>query len=170
MHLAVCTTRKLCRRTCKQTSTLLIRRTNRATQSASALVLLPTTCFGVGNVMGLSWIGVPVCILYSPIHCYINSLINHDTGRDPHAYLRAIGTKELESTRRFGKPLENEFPHGDMLEGKIAPEANIELFDKYLALSSYLLPKSRDNLLNRPTLRHPGMYRRRLVAWRLSAN
>ncbi|OBU00470.1 Phosphotransferase enzyme [Pseudogymnoascus verrucosus] len=77
--------------------------------------------------------------------------------RDPHAYLRAIGTKELELTRRFGKPLENEFPHGDMLEGKIAPEAYIELFDKYLALSSYLLPKSRDNLLNRPTLRHPDL-------------
>lgn len=82
----------------------------------------------------------------------------HDTGRDPHAYLRAIGTKELESTRRFGKPLENEFPHNDMLEGKIAPEVYTELLDKYLALSSYLLPKGRENLLNRPTLRHLGTY------------
>ncbi|KFY11109.1 hypothetical protein V492_04652 [Pseudogymnoascus sp. VKM F-4246] len=75
--------------------------------------------------------------------------------RDPHAFLRAIGTKELESKHRFGKPMENEFPHNDMLEGKIAPEAYTELLDKYIALSSYLLPKSRENLLNRSTLRHP---------------
>ncbi|KFY43429.1 hypothetical protein V494_01999 [Pseudogymnoascus sp. VKM F-4513 (FW-928)] len=77
--------------------------------------------------------------------------------RDPHAYLHAIGTKELESTRRFGKPMENEFPHNDMPEGKIAPEAYTGLLDKYIALSSYLLPKSRGNLLNRPTLRHPDL-------------
>lgn len=100
---------------------------------------------------------------YSPIHYYTNSLIIHDTGRDPHAYLRAIGTNELESTRRFGKPLENDFSHSDMLEGKIAPESYTELLDKYLTISSYLLPKNKENLLNRPTLRHPGMYPRSLV-------
>ncbi|OBT77466.1 hypothetical protein VF21_05233 [Pseudogymnoascus sp. 05NY08] len=77
--------------------------------------------------------------------------------RDPHAYLRAIGTKELEYTRRFGKPMRNKFPHNDMLEGEIAPEAYTELLDKYLALSSYLLPKSREHLLNRPILRHPDL-------------
>lgn len=54
--------------------------------------------------------------------------------------------------------MKNEFPHGDMLEGKIAPEVYPGLLDKYLALSSYLLPKSRGDLLNRPTLRHPGMF------------
>ncbi|OBT53647.1 hypothetical protein VE04_07322 [Pseudogymnoascus sp. 24MN13] len=64
---------------------------------------------------------------------------------------------ELECTRCFGKPMQNPFPHNDMLEGEIAPEAYTELLDKYLALHSYLLPKSRDNLLNRPTLRHPDL-------------
>lgn len=61
--------------------------------------------------------------------------------------------------------MRNEFPHNDMLEGEIAPEAYTELLNKYLAISSYLLPKSRDNLLNRPTLRHPGTHPQRLVLW-----
>ncbi|OBT86550.1 hypothetical protein VE02_04354 [Pseudogymnoascus sp. 03VT05] len=77
--------------------------------------------------------------------------------RDPHAYLRAIGTRELEWTRRFGTPLENHFPHNTMLDGEISPEVYTELLDKYLALSPYLLPKSRGHLLNRPTLRHPDL-------------
>ncbi|OBT62476.1 hypothetical protein VE03_07985 [Pseudogymnoascus sp. 23342-1-I1] len=94
--------------------------------------------FWRGNALGLNWIGGLVW-------------------RDPHSYLRAIGTKELEWIRRFGKPMENELPHNTMLEGKIAPEAYTEFLDKYITISSYLLPESRENLLNRPTLRHPDL-------------
>lgn len=100
----------------------------------------------------------------------LNPLTVYDTGRDPHAYPRAVGTNKLELTRCFGKPLENTFPHNSMLEGKIAPEVYTELLDKYLALSSYLLPKSRGHLLNRPTLRHPGTHPRWFVVWRPVAN
>ncbi|KFY76276.1 hypothetical protein V498_09687 [Pseudogymnoascus sp. VKM F-4517 (FW-2822)] len=77
--------------------------------------------------------------------------------RDPHDYLRAIGTRELEWTRRFGTSRQNSFPHNTMLDGEISPELYTDLLEKYLALSAYLLPKSKGHLLNRPTLRHPDL-------------
>lgn len=50
----------------------------------------------------------------------------------------------------------NEFPHNTVIKGEISPEEYLDLLDKYLAISSYLLPGDRQDHLNRPTLRHPG--------------
>ena len=50
----------------------------------------------------------------------------------------------------------NEFPHNTVLKGKIPPENYLDLLDKYLSICPYILPRDRDNGLNRPSLRHPG--------------
>lgn len=80
------------------------------------------------------------------------------TGATPTTYLESIAQKEIEWTRRYGEPLELDFPHNGVFPGKKSPEDYISLLEKYLALAPYLLPRARDSPLNRPTLRHPGGY------------
>lgn len=68
--------------------------------------------------------------------------------------------RELEWTCRFGKPQTNDFPHNNILKDEISPEEYIDLLDKYLSISPYILPEDRQNPLNKPTLRHPGNHHR----------
>lgn len=77
-------------------------------------------------------------------------------GSDPKEYLLAIANKEIRWTERFGKPVENDFPHNTAFPGLMPPQAYLELLKKYLAIAPYLLPKDPMDILNRPTLRHPG--------------
>ncbi|QVM06144.1 Phosphotransferase enzyme [Coccidioides posadasii str. Silveira] len=77
--------------------------------------------------------------------------------RDWKTYLCAIGEREIESTRRYGKPLELDFPHNGPFPGKHDPKQYIALLEKYLALVPFLLPKNNGHPLNQPTLRHPDL-------------
>lgn len=79
------------------------------------------------------------------------------TGTSHQDYLYANGWKEREWTSKYGKPLTNDFPHNTLLEGEVAPEIYVDLLDKYLAISPYLLPEDNAHPMNCPTLRHPGM-------------
>lgn len=79
------------------------------------------------------------------------------TGNDPKDYLLSVAQKEIEWTRRYGKPLELDFPHNGVFPGTKSPDDYLRLLEKYLALAPYLLPRPPDSSLNRPTLRHPGM-------------
>lgn len=78
------------------------------------------------------------------------------TGDDPKDYLISIARKEIEWTQRYGKPLELDFPHNGVFPGEKSPEDYLCLLDKFVALAPFLLPSAADNVLNRPTLRHPG--------------
>lgn len=79
-------------------------------------------------------------------------------GSDQREYLRSVGRREIEWTRKFGKPQVNDFPHNTVLKGEVFSKIYLDLLDKYLSVASYLLPRDRKNPLNRPTLRHPGNY------------
>ncbi|KZF26474.1 kinase-like protein [Xylona heveae TC161] len=76
---------------------------------------------------------------------------------NPKEYLESIATKEIEWTRRYGNPVELDFPHNGVFPGEKQPEDYVRLLEKYLALAPYLLPKDTDSPLNRPTLRHPDL-------------
>lgn len=126
-----------------------------ASQRASASVLLQIICFHTGRGLGLTYIGAHVCLSSG---CLIEAAqANVQLGKDPEDYLRSIAEKEIESTRRYGKPLELDFPHNGPFPGKHDPKQYIALLEKYLALVPYLLPKDDSDPLNQPTLRHPGM-------------
>ncbi|PGH06237.1 hypothetical protein AJ80_08206 [Polytolypa hystricis UAMH7299] len=79
------------------------------------------------------------------------------SGKNWKDYLRSIAEREIESTRRYGKPFELDFPHNGPFPGKQDPKQYIALLQKYLALVPYLLPKDDSNSLNQPTLRHPDL-------------
>jgi hypothetical protein len=85
-------------------------------------------------------------------------------GSDHKEYLTCIARKEVEWTRRYGKPIELDFPHNGVFPGVKSPADYISLLDKYLALAPFLLPEDSNHLLNQPTLRHPGM----CTVWTLS--
>ena len=89
------------------------------------------------------------CMLYSTF-IYLE--------RDQHEYLRSVGRREIEWTRKFGKAQVNDFPHNTVLKDEVSPKIYIDLLEKYLSVAPYLLPEDRGNPLNRPTLRHPGNY------------
>ncbi|PYI29808.1 serine/threonine protein kinase [Aspergillus indologenus CBS 114.80] len=76
---------------------------------------------------------------------------------DPGQYLRAIATKEVLWTERFGKPLECDFPHNTVFPGVNSHQDYLILLRKYLAIAPYLIPKDPNDVLNRPTLRHPDL-------------
>ncbi|WEW56252.1 hypothetical protein PRK78_001691 [Emydomyces testavorans] len=78
-------------------------------------------------------------------------------GNDANHYLRSVAEKEIEWTRRYGKPLELDFPHNGAFPGKHSPDRYLALLEKYLALVPYLLPKVNSDPLNQPTLRHPDL-------------
>ncbi|KZF19208.1 hypothetical protein L228DRAFT_224932, partial [Xylona heveae TC161] len=70
-------------------------------------------------------------------------------------YIRSIGIRELEWTRRFGKPLENDFPQNNIVKGKVDPKLHLDLLDKYISISPFILPEDRASPMNTPTMRHP---------------
>ncbi|KAL2835767.1 kinase-like domain-containing protein [Aspergillus pseudodeflectus] len=76
---------------------------------------------------------------------------------DHKEYLTCIARKEVEWTRRYGKPIELDFPHNGVFPGVKSPADYISLLDKYLALAPFLLPEDSNHLLNQPTLRHPDL-------------
>ncbi|WEW57594.1 hypothetical protein PRK78_003061 [Emydomyces testavorans] len=78
-------------------------------------------------------------------------------GEDPETYLTAIANKEIEWIKRFGRPLECDFPHNTVFPGTNSPEDYLQLLDKYLALVPYLLPKNPLDPLNKLILRHPDL-------------
>lgn len=45
-----------------------------------------------------------------------------------------------------------------MLKGEILPSLCIDLLEKYLSTSPYILPEGRGSPLKKPTLRHPGEF------------
>jgi cysteinyl-tRNA synthetase len=77
-------------------------------------------------------------------------------GSDPAEYLLAIAKKEVEWIKQFGRPLECDFPHNTVSPGINSHEEYLVLLQKCQTLARYLLPRSRDDSLNRPTIRHPG--------------
>ncbi|KAE8332170.1 kinase-like domain-containing protein [Aspergillus sergii] len=62
----------------------------------------------------------------------------------PNDYLQSIAQKEIEWTRRYGMPIELDFPHNGLFPGEQHPDDYIQLLNKY-------------SPLNRPTLRHPDL-------------
>ncbi|KAJ5146458.1 kinase-like protein [Penicillium bovifimosum] len=74
---------------------------------------------------------------------------------DPIEYFQSIAQKEEYWARRYGKPVELDFPHNGIFPGEKNPEEHIDLLCKYLAMTPYLLPK--DPALHKPTLRHPDL-------------
>lgn len=74
--------------------------------------------------------------------------------KDPHDYVRSVSQRELEWTRKFGEPLQNDF-HKKILRD-ISPTSYIDLLEHNISLSPYILPRDRENFLNKPTLRHTG--------------
>ncbi|KAJ9325398.1 hypothetical protein DTO027B5_4959 [Paecilomyces variotii] len=77
--------------------------------------------------------------------------------KHPRDYVRSVGQRELEWTRKFGKPQQNDFPHNNFLKGDISPTGYIDLLEQYISLSPYILPRDHENSLNKPTLRHPDL-------------
>ncbi|KAK2744259.1 Phosphotransferase enzyme [Myotisia sp. PD_48] len=79
------------------------------------------------------------------------------TTNDPKDFLHAIAERELTWTRKYGQPLELDFPLNGPFPGKHDPEQYIALLGIYIDLIPYLLPKDRSHPLNQPTLRHPDL-------------
>ncbi|PGH15814.1 hypothetical protein AJ79_02195 [Helicocarpus griseus UAMH5409] len=77
--------------------------------------------------------------------------------KNPKDYLRSIAEKEIEWTRRYGKPVALDFPHNGLIPGEQDPKEYIALLEKYLALVPYLLPEDASHPFNQPTLRHPDL-------------
>ncbi|KAJ5591923.1 kinase-like protein [Penicillium hispanicum] len=74
---------------------------------------------------------------------------------DPIEYFQSIAQKEQQWTRRYGKPVELDFPHNGIFPGEKNPEEYLDLLHKYLAMTPYLLPE--DPASHKPTLRHPDL-------------
>ncbi|KAK2809204.1 hypothetical protein FQN50_004040 [Emmonsiellopsis sp. PD_5] len=83
-------------------------------------------------------------------------LIEYPPGKTPKAYLIAVGERECEWTKRYGKPRPVRFPHVVNFEGIKSPHDHIRLLNQYMAVAPYLLGGDPSSELNRPTLRHPG--------------
>ncbi|RAL11729.1 uncharacterized protein BO97DRAFT_470893 [Aspergillus homomorphus CBS 101889] len=85
------------------------------------------------------------------------TLLDIDRGpwTDHREYARSVGQRELAWTKRYGKPLQNGFPHNTIVEGEIPHEANLDLLNRYSLISPFILPKDRRNPMNKATIRHP---------------
>jgi hypothetical protein len=70
-------------------------------------------------------------------------------------YLQSVAQKEIEWTKRFGKPMEPDFPFNVMDLGIQAPEEYIKLLESFQALTPHLLPKDPKHSFNQPVFRHP---------------
>lgn len=95
---------------------------------------------------------------FFPYSLPYHSLTIFYLGIHQHEYLRSIGRREIEWTRKFGKAQVNDFPHNRVLKGEVSPMMYQDLLEKYMSVAPYLLPGDRRNPLNRPILRHPGRY------------
>ncbi|KAI9672562.1 MAG: Phosphotransferase enzyme [Caeruleum heppii] len=73
----------------------------------------------------------------------------------PAQYLQALGAKEVQWTRLFGKPALPRFPHRTVIDHPVSPAGHLEVLDKYLSAAPHLLPSDISHPMNRPTLRHP---------------
>ncbi|EZF30847.1 hypothetical protein H109_04219 [Trichophyton interdigitale MR816] len=85
--------------------------------------------------------------------------LNRGPWRDHCQYLQSIGQRELEWTKKFGKPMMNTFPH-NALEGiprEVPHDVYIDLLKKYMSLAPYILPQDPADPMNKPTLRHPDL-------------
>jgi aminoglycoside phosphotransferase (APT) family kinase protein len=81
--------------------------------------------------------------------------LNRGPWRSPADYLKSIAQKEIEWTKRYGKPMGPGFPHNTMGLGIQEPEDYLKLLESYQVLAPYLLPKDPKHSYNQPTLRHP---------------
>lgn len=88
-----------------------------------------------------------------PLLYSFHSLTN--IGNDPIEYFRSIAQKEEYWTRRYGKPVELEFPHNGIFPGEKNPEEYLDLLRKFLSMTPHLLPE--DPAFHKPTLRHPDL-------------
>ncbi|KAI9045164.1 kinase-like domain-containing protein [Aspergillus affinis] len=77
--------------------------------------------------------------------------------RDHRDYVRSVGCREFEWTRRYGKPQQNDFPHNNIVKGDISPGIYLDLLQKFLSLAPYILPEDRESPMNMPTMRHPDL-------------
>ncbi|PLB47161.1 hypothetical protein P170DRAFT_511807 [Aspergillus steynii IBT 23096] len=77
--------------------------------------------------------------------------------RDHRDYIRSVGQRELEWTSRYGKPQQNDFPHNTIVKGEVSPGTYLDLLRKFISISPYILPESREDPMNMPTLRHPDL-------------
>ncbi|KAL4794314.1 kinase-like domain-containing protein [Aspergillus venezuelensis] len=83
--------------------------------------------------------------------------LNRGPWNDHREYIRSVAAKELEWTRKFGKPRCNQFPHNDILTGEISHLEYIDLLEKFMSLSPFILPEGREDPMNKPMLRHPDL-------------
>ncbi|KMQ44666.1 hypothetical protein HL42_4674 [Trichophyton rubrum] len=85
--------------------------------------------------------------------------LNRGPWQDHCQYLQSIGEREIEWTKKFGKPLMNDFPHNALenIPREISQDVYIDLLKKYLSLAPYILPQDPTDPMNKPTLRHPDL-------------
>ncbi|DAA78686.1 TPA_exp: Uncharacterized protein A8136_2471 [Trichophyton benhamiae CBS 112371] len=97
--------------------------------------------------------------------------LNRGPWQDHCQYLESIGERELEWTKKFGKPLMNDFPHNALenIPREISQDVYIDLLKKYLSLAPYILPQDPTDLMNKPTLRHPEGEITCLIDWQYAA-
>jgi hypothetical protein len=72
-------------------------------------------------------------------------------------YLQSIAQKEVDWTRRYGNPMEPDFPHNALGLGVQRPQDYFKLLECYQLLTPHLLPKDPSHPFNKPTLRHPDL-------------
>ena len=82
---------------------------------------------------------------------------NRGPWKSPVEYLQSIADKEMDWTKRYGKPMKPDFPHNALELGAQAPEDYLQLLESYQLLAPHLLPKSPAHILNQPILRHPDL-------------
>jgi aminoglycoside phosphotransferase (APT) family kinase protein len=81
--------------------------------------------------------------------------LNRGPWTKPAEYLQSVAQKEIEWTKRYGKPMEPDFPFNAMDLGIQAPEEYIKLLERFQALTPHLLPKDPKHSFNQPVFRHP---------------
>ncbi|KAL4966948.1 kinase-like domain-containing protein [Aspergillus stella-maris] len=82
---------------------------------------------------------------------------NRGPWTDHREYICSVANRELEWTRKFGRPRCNQFPHNEILAGEISHIGYIDMLEKFMSLSPFILPEDRDDPMNKPTLRHPDL-------------
>lgn len=82
--------------------------------------------------------------------------LNRGPWTSPVDYLHSTAQKEIEWTKKFGRPMEPDFPYNacDGV-GVQNPENYIQLLQDYQKLTPHLLPKDFTHPFNQPILRHP---------------
>jgi aminoglycoside phosphotransferase (APT) family kinase protein len=81
--------------------------------------------------------------------------LNRGPWAKPAEYLQSVAQKEIEWTKRYGKPMELDFPFNAMDLEIQGPEEYIKLLERFQALTPHLLSKDPKHSFNQPVLRHP---------------